>query len=131
DELFNLAIIFGVIQILFGMVLKVVNISRVRGFWYSLSSIGWLILLIGLGVVYGLKSADIVSAQAATIANYAVLAVAGVLIFILNHPKRNVFINFGAGLWDTYSMATSLLGDLLSYIRLFALGVSSAILGLV
>jgi V/A-type H+/Na+-transporting ATPase subunit I len=131
DELFNLAIIFGVIQILFGMVLKVVNISRVRGFWYSLSSIGWLVLLIGLGVVYGLKSADMVSAQAAKIANYAVLAVAGVLIFILNHPKRNVFINVGAGLWDTYSMATSLLGDLLSYIRLFALGVSSAILGLV
>ena len=131
DQLFNLAIIFGVIQILFGMVLKVINISRVRGFWYSLSSIGWLVLLIGLGVVYGLKSADMVSAQAAKIANYAVLAVAGVLIFIMNHPKRNVFINFGAGLWDTYSMATSLLGDLLSYIRLFALGVSSAILGLV
>jgi V/A-type H+/Na+-transporting ATPase subunit I len=131
DELFNLAIIFGVIQILFGMVLKVINISRVRGFWYSLSSIGWLILLIGLGVIYGLKSGNMVSAQTATVAQYAVMGIAGVFIFILNHPKRNVFINFGAGLWDVYSMATSLLGDLLSYIRLFALGVSSAILGLV
>lgn len=131
DQLFNLAIIFGVIQIIFGMVLKVINISRVRGFWYSLSTIGWLILLVGLGSVYGLKTAEMVSPQIAGIAQTAVLAVAGVLILLLNHPKRNVFINFGAGLWDVYSMATSLLGDILSYIRLFALGVSSAILGLV
>jgi V/A-type H+-transporting ATPase subunit I len=131
DKLFNLAIILGVIQILFGMVLKVINISRVRGFRYSLSTIGWLILLVGLGSVYGLKTAEMVSPQVAGIAQTAVLAVAGVLILLLNHPKRNVFINFGAGLWDVYSMATSLLGDILSYIRLFALGVSSAILGLV
>jgi V/A-type H+-transporting ATPase subunit I len=131
DKLFNLAIILGVIQILFGMVLKVINISRVRGFRYSFSTIGWLILIIGLGSVYGLKTAEMVSPQVAGIAQTAVLAVAGVLILLLNHPKRNVFINFGAGLWDVYSMATSLLGDILSYIRLFALGVSSAILGLV
>jgi V/A-type H+/Na+-transporting ATPase subunit I len=39
--------------------------------------------------------------------------------------------NFGLGLWNTYNMATGLLGDLLSYIRLFALGISSAILGFV
>ena len=131
DKLFNLAIIFGVIQILFGMVLKVINISRVRGFWYSLSTIGWLILLIGLGSVYGLKTAEMVSPQVAGIIQTAVFGVSGVLILLLNHPKRNIFINFGAGLWDVYSMATSLLGDILSYIRLFALGVSSAILGLV
>lgn len=131
DKLFNLAIIFGVIQILFGMVLKVINISRVRGFWYSLSTIGWLILLIGLGSVYGLKTAELVSPQVAGIIQTAVFGVSGVLILLLNHPKRNIFINFGAGLWDVYSMATSLLGDILSYIRLFALGVSSAILGLV
>lgn len=131
DQLFNLAIIFGVIQIIFGMVLKVVNISRVRGFWYSLSTIGWLILIVGLGSVYGLKTAEVLSPQVAGVAQTGVLAVSGILILLLNHPKRNILINFGAGLWDVYSMATSLLGDILSYIRLFALGVSSAILGLV
>lgn len=131
DQLFNLAIILGVIQILFGMVLKVVNITISRGFWYSLSTIGWLFLIIGLGALYGLKSAGAVSVQAAGIIQYIVLGISGVLILLLNHPKRNVFINFGAGLWDVYGMATGLLGDILSYIRLFALGVSSAILGLV
>lgn len=131
DQLFNLAIILGVIQILFGMVLKVVNISLVRGFWYSLSTIGWLILLIGSGVLYGLKSAELIPVQVVSVVQNIIFVVSGILILLLNHPKRNILINFGAGLWDVYGMATSLLGDLLSYIRLFALGVSSAILGLV
>jgi V/A-type H+/Na+-transporting ATPase subunit I len=131
DQLFNLAIILGVIQILFGMVLKVVNISLVRGFWYSLSTIGWLILLIGSGVLYGLKSAEFIPVQVVSVVQNIIFVVSGILILVLNHPKRNILINLGAGLWDVYGMATSLLGDLLSYIRLFALGVSSAILGLV
>jgi V/A-type H+/Na+-transporting ATPase subunit I len=131
DQMFTLAIVFGAIQILFGMVLKVINITRTRGFVYSLATIGWLVLIIGLGIIYALKNADMLPAQIAGIAQTAVLIVAGLLILVFNHPKRNVFINFGAGIWDTYSMLTSLLGDILSYIRLFALGVSSAILGLV
>jgi len=131
NQLFNLAIILGGIQILFGMVLKVINISRVKGFTYSLSTIGWLILIFGLGTVFGLKTADVISPKGAGIAQYVVLILSGVFILLLNNPKRNILINFGAGLWDVYSMGTSLLGDILSYIRLFALGVSSAILGLV
>ena len=129
DKLFYLAIILGVVQILFGMVLKVINIARMRGFRHSLSTIGWLILIIGLGSVYGLKAAGVFSPQVAGIAQNSILIVSGILILVLNNPKRNVFMNIGAGLWDVYSMATSLLGDILSYIRLFALGVSSAILG--
>ena len=131
NQLFNLAIILGAVQIVFGLVLKVVNITRVQGFKYSLSTIGWLILIFGLAAVFGMKSAGAVSPQAANIAMYIVLALSGVFILLLNNPKRNIFMNFGVGLWDVYSMATSLLGDILSYIRLFALGVSSAILGLV
>ena len=131
NQLFNLAIILGAVQIVFGLILKVINISRVQGFKYSMSTIGWLILIFGLGAVFGLKSAEVISPQVASIAIYSVLALGGVFILLLNNPKRNVFINFGAGLWDVYSMFTSLLGDILSYIRLFALGVSSAILGLV
>ena len=131
NQMFNLAIILGGIQIVFGLVLKVINISRVQGFKYSLSTIGWLILIFGLGGVFGLKSMDVLSAQVASLAQSFVLGAAGVLILLLNNPKRNIFMNFGVGLWDVYSMFTSLLGDILSYIRLFALGVSSAILGLV
>ena len=65
------------------------------------------------------------------IAQYILLVVSGLLILPLNNLGRNVFMNFGSGLWNTYNMITGRLGELLSYIRVFALGISSAILGLV
>ena len=56
-------------------------------------------------------------------------AVTGIAIFFFNSPGKNPFLNFGLGIWDSYNMATGLLGDVLSYIRLFALSLSGAILG--
>ena len=50
-------------------------------------------------------------------------------IFVFNTPGRNPLINIGAGLWDTYGMTTGLLGDVLSYIRLYALGLAGGMLG--
>ncbi len=38
-------------------------------------------------------------------------------------------MNFGSGLWNAYNLASGLLGDTLSYIRLFAIGLTGAILG--
>jgi V/A-type H+-transporting ATPase subunit I len=60
-----------------------------------------------------------------------VLGIACLFIFILNTPKRNPLINIGAGLWNTYNMITGVLGDLLSYIRLFALGICGGVMGFV
>jgi len=47
---------------------------------------------------------------------------------LLNNVKRNPLINIGAGLWDTYNNITGLLSDVLSYIRLFAIGLSGGVL---
>mgnify|MGYP001501665071 CR=1 FL=1 len=49
----------------------------------------------------------------------------------MNNPKRNPLINLGAGLWDLYNNLTGLLSDVLSYIRLFAIGLSGGVLALV
>jgi V/A-type H+-transporting ATPase subunit I len=129
NQMFYLSLILGVIQILFGMVVKVVNISISRGFKYAYSTVGWLILIFGLGIIFGLKTLGVVTTDIASTINTGVLIIAGSLILLFNNPKRNVVMNFLVGLWDVYGMLTGLLGDLLSYIRLFALGVSSAILG--
>ena len=61
-------------------------------------------------------------------AHLVILGIAGVLIFLFNSPGKNIFLNIGLGLWDSYNMATGLLGDILSYVRLFALGLSGGIL---
>ena len=62
---------------------------------------------------------------------YAALGVGGVLMLVLNTPGRNPLVNFGAGLWDFYNNLTGILSDVLSYIRLFAIGLSGGILATV
>lgn len=127
QQLFNLALIIGGVQIIFGMFLKVANLWKQHGFPAALSTIGWLVLILGEGICYALslEGADML------VPMYVVGGIAALLIFVFNNLHRNVFINIGAGLWDSYNMVTGLLGDTLSYIRLFALGISSAVLGLV
>lgn len=131
DKLFNLALILGMIHILFGMVLKVVNVSMTKGFAYSYSTIGWLLLIVGSGLAYGLRELGAVSESVGTYVQNGILIASGSLILLFNDPRRSIVMNFLSGLWDVYGMVTGLVGDLLSYIRLFALGVSSAILGFV
>lgn len=45
------------------------------------------------------------------------------LVFATNH--RNVLVRFGLGLWNVYGL-TGLIGDFLSYARLFGLGIGTA-----
>lgn len=130
DVLFSLAIVFGAIQILFGMMLKAANEIKQQGWKYSIGTIGWLILIIGMAAIY-LQPKEVQARQSIQLIQYAVLGVSGVMILLLNSPGKGLLSNIGSGLWGAYNMATGLLGDLLSYIRLFALGISSAILGFV
>ena len=123
---FYVSLIIGVFQILFGMCLKIINQIKLFGFGAAVSTIGWVILLLGGIVTFLIDGIGIPF--------YACMGVGAVLIYLLNGPL-NSFVaplkNIGSGLWDTYNMATGLLGDVLSYIRLFALGLSGSILGLV
>jgi len=129
--LFYLALILGGIQILFGMILKAVNEVKQFGWGFAMGTLGWLILLLGGIALYGFSMITGIPMDQLNIPLYVLLGISGILILPLNNLGRNPLINTGAGLWNTYNMATGLLGDLLSYIRLFALSLSSAILGFV
>ncbi|TAJ15578.1 V-type ATP synthase subunit I [Marinilabiliaceae bacterium JC017] len=131
NQMFSLALIFGGIQIMFGMFIKVANQIRQEGFAYSLATWGWILLILSSLGAYVADLAIGTETYFMSTIHLVVLGIAGLGIFVFNHPKRNVFVNVGAGLWDAYGMITGVIGDLLSYIRLFALGLSSAILGLV
>ena len=71
----------------------------------------------------------VISTDVSAIAFYVVGGIAAVGIFLLNNLKRNPLLNIGAGLWDTYGMASGLLGDVLSYVRIYALGLAGGMLG--
>lgn len=122
STMFTLSLIIGGVQILFGMILKAVNLTIQCGFKHAVSTIGWIVLMVtvAISVIAGLGFDNI----------YVIilLALAGIMIFLLNSPGKNPLLNIGLGLWDTYNMATGLLGDVLSYVRLFALGLSGGIL---
>lgn len=124
NEMFQLSLILGVIQILFGMVLKAVNQAIQFGFKYSLSTIGWIILLVSTGFAALLP--DVMAMD--SLVYYILLGISVIFIFGFNSPGKNIFLNIGLGFWDSYNMVTGLLGDILSYVRLFALGLSGGIL---
>ena len=124
NDMFQLSLILGAVQILFGMVLKAVNQTIQFGFKYAIATIGWIILLLSLAFSALLPK---VMPMGSTV-HLIIMGIAGIMIFLFNSPGKNIFLNIGLGLWDSYNMATGLLGDVLSYVRLFALGLSGGIL---
>ena len=129
DKQMLLALGIGVIHISIAMTVKAINSTVFFGFKESLSAWGWWLVVVG-GVVVGTLS--FLSVIPAGLSKWVFIAVGGVGalgIYVLNNLRRNILVNIGAGLWDTYNMASGLLGDILSYIRLFALGLAGGMLG--
>ncbi|MGN1231855.1 MAG: V-type ATP synthase subunit I [Candidatus Cryptobacteroides sp.] len=124
-----LAILIGVFHICLAMTVKAVLYTRRFGFKENISTWGWLILILG-GIITAVVAMLGLVPETAVKAIVIVIGVVSALgIFIFNKPGRNPLINIGAGLWDTYNMATGILGDVLSYIRLYALGLAGGMLG--
>ena len=129
DGTMVLALLVGIVHICLAMIVKTYQSTKVKGFANSLGTWGWTLLIVGGVIVGGLALMGIID-KAVTkwiIIGIGVLSALG--IFFLNDLKRNPLLNFGSGLWDTYNTATGLLGDVLSYLRLYALGLAGAKLG--
>ena len=123
-----LALCIGVFHICLAMVVKAICYTKQFGFKENIATWGWTLLIVG-GLLVAILGMTVLPAE---VFKWTLIAVAGVSalgIYIFNTPGRNPLINIGAGLWDTYNMATGILGDVLSYIRLYALGLAGGMLG--
>lgn len=141
SHMFYLALLIGLLQILFGMFVQFFNKIINKGFWNSVSTLGWIILIffvVGLYLKDQSPAKDFVIGElligfyksiSPEILKYGSL-VGVLLILLFNDLKAKLPLRIGKGLWELYGI-TGFFGDLLSYIRLFALGISSAILGTV
>lgn len=129
DKQMILALAIGVVHISIAMTVKAINTTVFFGFKESLSAWGWWLVVVGGTIVGTLSFMSIIPAEVSKWALIAVGSIGAVGIYLLNSFERNLFLNIGAGLWDTYNMASGLLGDILSYIRLFALGLAGGMLG--
>lgn len=130
QALFKLSLLLGAIQVIYGMFVKVANEIHQTGFRSAFSTIGWIIILFGIGIHLLMKKIGIDLTTVAIVSGI-VLFVGFLGAFIFSNPERNILINFALGLWGAYNMATGLMGDILSYIRLFALSICTGILGYV
>ena len=120
QQIFNLALAIGMIQILFGIALRAINNYRMLGWQYSMSAIGWIVLLLGI--------IDLAVVKLMPALNMYIIYAGIALIIIFSDPTAGVFGRIGKGIWELYGIS-GIFGDVLSYVRLFALGISSAILG--
>lgn len=129
DGTMILSLVIGVAHLCLAMVVKTVNETRNKGFIESLGTWGWTILFVGAVIVGVFFLAGVIDKQDVRIALVCIGVVCAAGIFPLNNIHRNPLKNVGSGLWDTYNMATGILGDVLSYLRLYALGLAGAMLG--
>ena len=130
DGTMVLSLIVGVVHISLAMVVKTIKETAHKGFLGSLGTWGWTLLIVG-GVAVG--AAFLAGVLDSAVTKWVVIGLGGlsaVGIFLLNDIHRNPLINIGAGLWDTYNMASGILGDVLSYLRLYALGLAGSMLGM-
>ncbi len=139
SQMFNVALILGLFQILFGMVVQFFNKWMQSSLLEALPRAGWFSLVLSISIWYisTLESAAdfklgvwLVSLSQMIDPYYYKLGISvGVLLILFfNDLKASIFVRLGKGLWELYNI-TGFFGDLLSYIRLFALGLSSGILG--
>ena len=129
DIMMVLALFIGVFHICLAMTVKAICYTKQNGFYATASTWGWLLLIVGGIATAILASTSVLGPQTTQVILIVIAAISALGIFIFNTPGRNPLINVGAGLWDTYQMATGILGDVLSYLRLYALGMAGAMLG--
>ena len=129
DIMMVLALIIGIFHICLAMTVKAICYTKQNGFHATASTWGWLLLIVGGIATAVLAATSVLGPQTTQIILIVIAAISALGIFIFNTPGCNPLINIGSGLWDTYQMATGILGDVLSYLRLYALGMAGAMLG--
>ena len=129
DGTMVLALLVGIVHICLAMIVKTYQSTKVKGFANSLGTWGWTLLIVGGVIVGGLALMGVMDKALTKWIIIVIGCLSALGIFFLNDLHRNPLLNVGSGLWETYNTATGLLGDVLSYLRLYALGLAGAKLG--
>ena len=130
DGTMVLALIVGVVHLCLAMCVKTYQETKNKGFINALGSWGWTLLIVGGVLVAALAFAGIMDKDLTKWVVIVLGVVSALGIFVFNDMKRSKLANVGVGLWNTYNTATGLLGDVLSYLRLYALGLAGSMLGM-
>lgn len=129
DGTMVLALAIGVVHICVALIVKTIYTTKQNGFANSLGTWGWTLLIVGGVIIGGIALTGVINSD---VTKWIIIVLGGISaigIFLLNDLHSNPLKNIGTGLWNTYNTATGLLGDVLSYLRLYALGLAGSMLG--
>lgn len=128
--LLGLSVLLGALQMLTGLVLRWILDIRQQGFAKAFLVSGcWFVFMLAIFGWVGLSfvpSAKI----AAEICKYIVLIGTAFMILTQGQHQKSPLMKLGSGILSLYRLA-GYVGDLLSYTRLFALGLVTAVMALV
>ena len=130
DGTMVLALIIGIIHLCLAMCVKTYQETRNKGFMNALGTWGWTLLIVGGTAVATLFLLGVLDKEITRLIVIVIGVLSALGIFVFNDMKRSKLANVGVGLWNTYNTVTGLLGDVLSYLRLYALGLAGAMLGM-
>jgi V/A-type H+-transporting ATPase subunit I len=129
NNLMTLSIVLGLVHIVFSKCVAAYKTKVQKGLKYSLAPWAWVFVIVSLLLVFGLPMMDIQLPQTLIYICYGIAGAGGLVILLYNSPGKNIFLNMGSAVWTTYNVASGMLGDALSYLRLFAIGLAGGILG--
>lgn len=117
------SLIFGAVHILSGVVAKAYkNFKNGNYMDIIYDQLSWIMMIVGIGflVVPSLSQIGIILAVAG----------AGIVLLTAGRQKKNIFARLGSGFTGLYGI-TGYMSDILSYSRLLALGLSTAVISYV
>lgn len=128
---FNVALMIGVVQIFLGIFVSIYNKLRYEHFTRAIWQFGKLFIVTGIIWIFLADMQEIEVLQHFGILRNTLL-VGGVLLVLFFHDmEQSIGARAASGFLPLFFIFTGILGDVLSYVRLFALGVASSVLGLV
>lgn len=128
---FNVALMIGVVQIIVGIIISIANKVIYENMVAALPRIGKLMMVSSLIWMFLADMQEMEILQPLPGLRKGLL-LSGVLMVLLFHDMSLSWARRAAnGILPVFFIFTGVLGDVLSYVRLFALGVASSVLGLV
>ncbi|MEQ8239684.1 MAG: V-type ATPase 116kDa subunit family protein [Cyclobacteriaceae bacterium] len=128
---FNVALMIGVIQILTGILISIYNHIIYKDYAHSIAPFAKLLIVSSLIWIF---LADMQGVNALIVFGdlRIYMLVIGIILVIFFHDiELSVIRRVGSSFMPLFFIFTGVLGDILSYVRLFALGLASSVLGLV
>lgn len=121
------SIVIGIIQVLVGLLIAFAKEWKRKNYRDAIyDKLSWFFFILSI-VIYIIAMAMIPSLK--TFCLWLVIATALFLVGTQGRSKKNIILRIFSGLYSLYGI-TSYLGDVLSYSRLFALGLTTTIIAM-